>query len=160
MNINNPSTEQTYLKVSNDGTLFSNIGKTIVVGGWFMPTTYSVGNTFCPLLNTRQGTGNPIFYLSLHSGNPRLMLYNSSGTLILDEDFTPSFTLTNGLWYFIVAVIKPDDRTAQYVLGCRSTGEIWISDAVSFTGDLNRSCTADLIWGMHAETYWLSLIHI
>ena len=154
MNINNPSTEQTYLKVSNDGTLFSNIGKTIVVGGWFMPTTYSVGNTFCPLLNTRQGTGNPIFYLSLHSGNPRLMLYNSSGTLILDEDFTPSFTLTNGLWYFIVAVIKPDDRTAQYVLGCRSTGEIWISDAVSFTGDLNRSCTADLIWGMHAETYW------
>jgi hypothetical protein len=154
MNINNPSTEQSYLKVSNDGTIFANIGKTIVVGGWFMPTTYSVGNTFCPLLNTRQGTGNPIFYLSLHSGKPRLMLYNSSGTLILDQDFTPSFTLTNGLWYFIAAVIKPDDHTAQYVLGSRSSGEVWISDAVGFTGELNRSCTADLIWGMHAESYW------
>lgn len=154
MNINNPTSEKTYLKVSNDATMFSNIGKTIAVGGWFMPTTYSVGNTFCPLLNTRQGTGNPIFYLSLHSGKPRLMLYNSSGTLILDQDFTPSFTLTNGLWYFIAAVIKPDDKTAQYVLGCRSTGEVWTSDAVSFTGELNRSCTADLIWGMHAETYW------
>ena len=154
MNINNPTSEKTYLKVSNDGTMFSNIGKTIAVGGWFMPTTYSVGNTFCPLLNTRQGTGNPIFYLSLHSGKPRLMLYNSSGTLILDQDFTPSFTLTNGLWYFIAAVIKPDDKTAQYVLGSRSSGEIWVSDAVSFTGELNRSCTADLIWGMHAETYW------
>ena len=80
MNINNPTSEKTYLKVSNDGTMFSSIGKTIAVGGWFMPTTYSVGNTFCPLLNTRQGTGNPIFYLSLHSGKPRLMLYNSSGT--------------------------------------------------------------------------------
>lgn len=154
MNINNPTSEKTYLKVSNDGTIFSSIGKTIAVGGWFMPTTYSVGNTFCPLLNTRQGTGNPIFYLSLHSGKPRLMLYNSSGTLILDQDFTPSFTLTNGLWYFIAAVIKPNDKTAQYVLGSRSSGEVWVSDAVSFTGELNRSCTADLIWGMHADTYW------
>mgnify|MGYP000857327205 CR=1 FL=1 len=154
MNINNPTSEKTYLKVSNDGTMFSSIGKTIAVGGWFMPTTYSVGNTFCPLLNTRQGSGNPIFYLSLHSGKPRLMLYNSSGTLILDQDFTPSFTLTNGLWYFIAAVIKPDDKTAQYVLGSRSSGEVWVSDAVSFTGELNRSCTADLIWGMHADTYW------
>lgn len=154
MNINNPASEKTYLKVTNDGTMFSNIGKTITVGGWFMPTTYSVGNTFCPLLNTRQGTGNPIFYLSLHSGKPRLMLYNSSGTLILDQDFTPSFTLTNGQWYFIAAVIKPDDKTAQYVLGSRSSSEVWVSDAVSFTGELNRSCTADLIWGMHADTYW------
>lgn len=156
MNINNPSTEQSYLKVSNDGTIFANIGKTLVVGGWFMPTTYSVGNTFCPLLNTRYGSGNPIFYLSLHSGKPRLMLYNSSGTLILDKDYTPSITLTNGQWYFLAAVIRPDDKVAQYVLGSRSSGEVWISDETSYSGELNRSCTADLIWGMHADSYWFA----
>ena len=42
----------------------------------------------------------------------------------------------------------------KLVLGSRSSGEVWVSDAVSFTGELNRSCTADLIWGMHADTYW------
>jgi predicted phage tail component-like protein len=108
MNINNPTSEKTYLKVSNDGTMFSNIGKTIAVGGWFMPTTYSVGNTFCPLLNTRQGTGNPIFYLSLHSGKPRLMLYNSSGTLILDQGFH--------------AELHADQRPVVLHRGCHKAG--------------------------------------
>lgn len=55
------------------------------------PTIYSVGNTFCPIFNTRQGPGQPILYLSLYSGRPRLMLYNSSGSLILDESVTPRF---------------------------------------------------------------------
>ena len=39
MNINNPSSEQTYLKVTNDGTMFSDIGERIIVGGWMRPTT-------------------------------------------------------------------------------------------------------------------------
>ena len=46
MNINNPSSEKTYLKVENDGSIFSSLGETIVVGGWMKPTTYSVGNTY------------------------------------------------------------------------------------------------------------------
>ena len=50
MNINNPSSVQTYLKVTNDGTIFSDIGDRIIVGGWMRPTTYSVGNTYCPYL--------------------------------------------------------------------------------------------------------------
>ena len=76
MNINNPSSEKTYLKVENDGSIFSSLGETIVVGGWMKPTTYSVGNTYTPILNTRYGSGQPIFYLSLIRGKPRIMLYN------------------------------------------------------------------------------------
>ena len=90
MNINNPSSEQTYLKVTNDGSIFSDVGERIVVGGWIRPTTYSVGNTYTPLLNTRCGPSQPIFYLSLFHGRPRIMLYNSSGSLILDTSVTPS----------------------------------------------------------------------
>ena len=154
MNINNPSSEQTYLRVSNDGTMFSNIGERIIVGGWMKPTTYSVGNTYTPLLSTRAGTGNPIFYLSLIRGKPRLMLYNSSGSLILDTSVTPSFSLTNGNWYFIAAVIEPGNQKAWYVVGDRASGTVWTSSTLTISGTLNRSCTADLVWGMLNTSYW------
>ena len=95
LNLNNPTSERTYLHVVNNGSIFSELGQRIVVGGWMNPTIYSVGNTFCPIFNTRQGPGQPILYLSLYSGRPRLMLYNSSGSLILDESVTPPFSLVN-----------------------------------------------------------------
>lgn len=154
MNINNPSSEQTYLKVTNDGTIFSDLGERIIVGGWMRPTTYSVGNTYTPILSTRGGTGQPIFYLSLIRGKPRLMLYNSSGSLILDTSVTPSFNLENAKWYFIATVIEPDNKKAWYVVGDKDSGTVWKSSALTFTGELNRSCTADLIWGMLNSSYW------
>ena len=154
MNINNPSSEQTYLKVTNDGTMFSDIGERIIVGGWMRPTTYSVGNTYTPLLSTRGGMGQPIFYLSLIRGKPRLMLYNSSGSLILDTSVTPSFSLENAKWYFIAAVIEPNTQKAWYVVGDKESGTAWKSSALTISGELNRSCTTDLIWGMLNSSYW------
>lgn len=154
MNINNPTSEKTHLQVSNDGSIFANLGERIVVGGWMNPTTYSVGNTFCPIFNTRYGPGQPIFYLSLYSGRPRIMLYNASGTLILDESVTPPFKLVNGGWYFIAGVIEPNNKKFTYVIGDRSAGIVWKSNVLTFTGELNRSCVADLIIGMHAGSYY------
>jgi len=154
MNINNPSSEKTYLRVTNDGSIFENIGERIIVGGWMRPTTYSVGNTYTPLLSTRAGTGNPIFYLSLIRGKPRIMLYNSSGSLILDTSVTPSFSLENAKWYFIAAVIEPNTKKAWYVVGDKAAGTVWKSSALTISGELNRSCTADLVWGMLNNSYW------
>ena len=153
-NINNPTTEKTHLQVTNDGTIFANLGERIIVGGWMCPTTYSVGNTFCPIFNTRYGPGQPIFYLSLYSGKPRIMLYNSSGSLILDKTVTPTFTLKNGGWYFIAGVIEPDSKQFTYVVGDRSSGTVWKSEVLTIGGELNRSCVADLVIGMHADTYY------
>lgn len=153
-NINNPTSEKTHLQVTNDGSIFANLGDRIVVGGWMCPTTYSVGNTFCPIFNTRYGPGQPIFYLSLYSGKPRIMLYNSAGSLILDQSMTPSFKLVNGGWYFIAGVIEPNDKKFTYVVGDRSSGTVWKSEVLNFTGELNRSCVADLVIGMHAGTYY------
>lgn len=153
-NINNPTSEKTHLQVTNDGSIFANLGDRIVVGGWMCPTTYSVGNTFCPIFNTRYGPGQPIFYLSLYSGKPRIMLYNSAGSLILDQSVTPSFKLVNGGWYFIAGVIEPNDKKFTYVVGDRSSGTVWKSEVLTFTGELNRSCVADLVIGMHAGTYY------
>lgn len=153
-NINNPTSEKTHLQVTNDGSIFASLGERIVVGGWMCPTTYSVGNTFCPIFNTRYGPGQPILYLSLYSGKPRIMLYNSSGSLILDKTVTPSFSLVNGGWYFIAGVIEPNNKKFTYVVGDRSSGVVWKSDVLTFTGELNRSCVADLVMGMHADTYY------
>ena len=155
-NITNPATEKTYLKVTNDGSVFQSLGERIIVGGWMNPTTYSIGNTYCPIFNTRQGPGQPIFYLSLIRGKPRLMLYDSAGTLILDQSVEPPFSFANNGWYFIACVIEPGNKKAWYVVGDRESGEVWVSAALSFTGELNRSCTADLIMGMHANSYWFA----
>ncbi len=130
------------------------MGERILVGGWMIPTTYSVGNTYCPILNTRYGPGQPIFYLSLFAGRPRIMLYNASGSLILDQTTTPPFSLINGGVYFICMVIEPNNKNAWIVLGDRTNEISWVSPTYSFTGTLNPSCTADIIMGMHADAYW------
>ena len=125
--INNPTTEKTHLVATNDGTFFSYLGDKIAVGGWVNPTTYSVGQNFIPLFNTRQGPGQPILYISLYQGRPRMMLYNSSGTLILDQTETPGFNMVNGGWYFLSAIINATDKTSQIVLCNRADGVVSVS---------------------------------
>jgi phage minor structural protein len=154
MNTNNPATEKTHLIAANDGTFFSNLGDKIAVGGWINPTTYSIGNTYCPIFNTRQGPGQPLIYISLFQGRPRMMLYNSAGALVLDQTETPGFTMSNGGWYFIGAVIGVTAKTSQTILCNRANGTVWTAPVRTFTGTLNASCTADIVMGMHAATYW------
>jgi hypothetical protein len=153
-NTNNPTTERTYLTATNDGSFFSNLGDIIAVGGWFNPTTYSVGQTYSPIFNTRQGPGQPLFYISLYNGRPRMMLYNSAGTLILDESETPTFSLVNNGWYFIGAIIGVTAKTSQLVICNRADGTVWTAPIKTFTGVLNPSCTANIVMGMHADTYY------
>lgn len=153
-NTNNPTTERTYLTAANDGTLFSSLGGKIAVGGWINPTTYSVGQTYSPIFNTRQGPGQPLLYISLYQGRPRIMLYNASGTLLLDQTETPSFSFANGGWYFIAAIIGVTAGTAQMIVCNRADGTVWIAPLRTFSGVLNPSCTANIVLGMHADTYY------
>lgn len=153
-NIINPTSEKTHLVATNDGSFFSDLGEKIVVGGWINPTTYSVGQTYIPIFNTRQGPGQPIFYISLFQGRLRLMLYNSSGSLIYDQTETPTITLKNNGWYFIASIIEVNSKRVQNLLCDRSDGAVWQSPVRTFTGDLNQSCVADIVMGMHANTYY------
>ena len=156
MNISNPATEKTHLIATNDGSIFSDLGEKIVVGGWMNPTTYSIGNTYCPIFNTRQGPGQPIFYISLFNSKPRIMLYNSAGTLILDQTETSAFSMINGGWYFIAVVISVKTKNVQMVLCDRNNGAVWTSTVKTYTGELNPSCVANIVMGMHASTYWFA----
>lgn len=154
MNINNPTTEKTHLIATNDGMFFSNLGDKIAVGGWLNPTTYSVGQMYVPLFNTRQGPGQPILYISLYQGRPRMMLYNSAGTLILDQTETPSFSMVNNGWYYLAAIINVTERTSQFILCNRADGVVWTAPLRTMTGVLNPSCTANIVMCMHAGQYY------
>jgi len=44
-NINNPTSEKTYLQAVNDSNFFTALGDRIAVGGWINLSTYSVGQT-------------------------------------------------------------------------------------------------------------------
>jgi phage minor structural protein len=153
-NINNPTTEKTYLQAVNNSNFFTTLGDKIAVGGWINPTTYSVGQTYIPLFNTRQGPGQPLFYISLYSGKPRMMVYNSAGSLILDQTETPSFNLVNNGWYFIAAIIEVTAKTSQLLICNRSDGTVWTAPKRTLSGTVNPSCSADIILGMHANQYY------
>lgn len=87
LNINNPSTEQTYLKAENDGSIFANVGERIICGGWMNPTTYSVGNTYTPIFNTRYGPGQPIFYISLIRGYQEIYVIRKPAKKVCSDWF-------------------------------------------------------------------------
>jgi predicted phage tail component-like protein len=122
---------------------------------WFMPTTYSVGNTFCPLFNTRYGPGQPIPLpvapvRETEDHALRFIRHADSST----SPVTPSFTLEKGHLVF---------HRMPHQAGCRdrpSTSSAAGAPArygnptfSASPGTLNASCTADLIWGMHADSY-------
>ena len=153
-NINNPTTEKTYLQAVNNSNFFTTLGDKIAVGGWINPTTYSVGQTYIPIFNTRQGPGQPLFYISLYSGKPRMMVYNSAGSLILDQTETPSFSLANNGWYFIAAIIEVTAKTSQLIICNRADGTVWVAPKWTLSGTVNPSCSADIILGMHANQYY------
>lgn len=153
-NLNNPTEEKTHLFAENDGTLFSNLGSKIVVGGWFQPTTYTIGQTYISITNTRQGSGSPLFDIGVYRGQPSILLYNSSGTAILDVTETPSFSLMNGTWFFIGIVVDVVGKTMQSILGNRSSGVFWSSPLHTFTGTINQNCLADIYIGKHSTNYY------
>lgn len=154
VNRSDPATEKTYLYAKNDGSFFSDLGNRIAVGGWINPTTYSIGNTFCPIFNTRGGPGQPLFYMSLYQGRPRMMLYNASGGLVCDKTESPAIPFVNGGWYFIGNIIDLAANTAQFIIGNRSNGELWFGPLQPITGTLNPNCVADIEIGRNTDSYW------
>ena len=154
----NPATEKTHLRATNTGDFFTALGKRIVAGGWIYPTTYSIGTTFVPIFSTRSGPGNPLFYLSLRSGRLRNMLYDASGTLIHDviEPEPMGVVLKNNGAYFIGTVIDLEAKTVQSLVCDRNTGDVFKTATRSFNGELNPSCTADIVMGMYADSYYFA----
>lgn len=51
-------------------------------------------------------------------------------------------------------MIEPNTQKAWYVVGDKESGTAWKSSALTISGELNRSCTTDLIWGMLNSSYW------
>jgi phage minor structural protein len=156
-NTTNPATEKTYLTCANNTDIFGNIGSKVVIGGWINPTTYTLGTTHVPIVSTRNGTGNPIFYIAFNAGKLRIILYNSAGASIIDQNETLStITMANGGWYFIAYIIDVTNKTEQLIVCNRADSNIEVSPLRSFTGTINTTCTADIVFGMLSNSYWYS----
>ena len=86
------------------------------------------------------------------------MLYDSSGTLIYDiiEPDPMGVVLKNNGEYFIGTVIDLETKTVQSLVCDRSTGDVFKTAIRSFTGELNPSCTADIVMGMYADSYYFA----
>lgn len=150
-----PATEKTSLVTASRG-IFQNLGERIVICGWLNPTTYSIGTNYVPILSTRNGPGQPIIYLSFYQGRPRTMLYNSSGSSILDWTDTMNRAMVNNGWYFFATVINLAEKSSQFLMCDRSDGHVWRGEKKTFTGTINASCTADIYIGNQANTYYFA----
>lgn len=86
------------------------------------------------------------------------MLYDASGTLIYDviEPDPMGVVLQNNGAYFIGTVIDLEAKTVQSLVCDRSTGDVFKTAIRSFTGELNPSCTADIVMGMYADSYYFA----
>ena len=58
--------------------------------------------------------------------------------------------------YFIGTVIDLEEKTVQSLVCDRSTGDVFQTAIRSFTGELNPSCTADIVMGMYADSYYFA----
>ncbi len=47
-------------------------------------------------------------------------------------------------------------KTVQSLVCDRSTGDVFKTEMRSFTGELNPSCTADIVMGMYADSYYFA----
>jgi hypothetical protein len=83
-----------------------------------------------------------------------MMVYNSAGSLILDQTETPSFSLVNNGWYYIVAIIEVTAKTSQMLICNRADGTVWTAPKRTLIGTVNPSCSADIILGMHNNQYY------
>ena len=110
MNIVNPSSEQELFEGGQRREHFCGVWGSDRLRRLDEPHHLFGGEHLLPDLQHPVRPGQPIFYLSLIRGNPRIMLYNDTGSLILDESVDPPFSLVNGGWYFIACLI---DRTTR-----------------------------------------------
>lgn len=64
--------------------------------------------------------------------------------------------LKNNGAYFIGTVIDLEKKTVQSLVCDRSTGDVFKTAIRSFIGELNPSCTADIVMGMYADSYYFA----
>lgn len=132
--------QQTSVRVENDGTLFPSSGS-VMVGTWFRG---KLDRQWNPVLSTRNTPGAaPLLHLNVNTSasGPQLnyRFYDNAGTQVVNEWF--SGVLVPDRWYWIGAVMDFTLGTYSVYVVDYETGAV---ESASGTASLNNACTAHL----------------
>lgn len=132
--------QQTSVRVENDGTLFPSSGS-VMVGTWFRG---KLDRQWNPVLSTRNTDGKaPLFHLTVNTSayGPQLnyRFYDNSGTQVVNKWF--SGVLVPDRWYWIGAVMDFTLGTYSVYVVDYETGAV---ESTSGTASLNNACKAHL----------------
>ncbi|QNL30974.1 minor tail protein [Microbacterium phage GaeCeo] len=145
------ASEQTSVRIENDGTLFPSSGS-VMVGTWFRG---KLDRQWNPVLSTRNTPGaSPLVHIAVNTSasGPQInyRFYSASGTQLVNEWF--SGVLVPDRWYWVGAVM--DITLGTYSVYCvdYETGAVE-SESGTVSG-LNASCTAHLDVGFGPAGEW------
>ncbi|QNL31031.1 minor tail protein [Microbacterium phage Kauala] len=135
------ASEETSIRIENDGTLFPSSGS-LMVGCWF---NGKVDRQWNPILSTRNTSGAaPLFHINVNTSasGPQVnyRLYNNAGTQIVNEWMDT--VLDPDAWYWVGMVMDLTLGTYSVYLVNYSTGAIE-SESGTVAG-MNNACTAHL----------------
>lgn len=150
MNAVAPTTEHGRVQLDHFPDLWPDSGR-LLVGLWARQD-YSMA--FNPLLDTR--ATDPFVYLSTArgSGRARFQLYDTAGSLLLDNYEADPYAGTTD-WRFIGALVDFDAGNAQVFTVDRAGHESFLGPVRTFSGTANTDTTANLdVFSLrHADYY-------
>ncbi|WNM67992.1 minor tail protein [Microbacterium phage SirVictor] len=134
------ASQETSVRVENDGTLFPTSGS-VMVGTWFRG---KLDRQWNPVLSTRNTPGaHPLLHLNVNTSasGPQLnyRFYDTAGNQVVNEWLTP--VLEADKWYWIGAVMDITLGTWSVYVVSYETGAVL---SASGTASLNAACTAHL----------------
>lgn len=143
--------QQTSVRIENDGTLFPSSGS-VMVGTWFRG---KLDRQWNPVLSTRNTAGaQPLLHINVNTSasGPQInyRFYSASGTQLVNEWMDT--VLTPDEWYWIGAVI--DLTLGAYSVYCVSLSTGAIESESGTAAGMNASCTAHLDVGFGPAGEW------
>ena len=139
----NLSGSTSYLRVTNDGTMFSPLFGRLSFGGCFKFPSISSGSV--PLMSTQSTGDTSLFRLELSNGRLVVMLCGETGATCYI--YPETFLFQPNRWYFIGATVDTEAKAVQTVIGDYTDGSFYTSPVRSFTTPINTSSEADFLIG-------------
>ncbi|MDD2394214.1 MAG: phage tail protein [Sphaerochaeta sp.] len=132
-----------YLRVQNDGTMFSPLYGRFAFGGCFKVPI--VPTTVVPLLAAQSAGQTSLFRLEVVDGHVTVMLCGATGaTCYICQE---TMQLQANRWYFIGVTVDTEGKTVQTVVGDYADGSFYTSPVRTFQTAVNPSSAADLLIG-------------
>ena len=132
-----------YLRVTNDCTMFSPLYRRFAFGGCFKFP--AVPTTAMPLLSAQSSGDTSLFRLELSNGRLVVMLCGSTGSTCYL--YPETFLFQPNCWYFIGVTVDTEAKGVQVVIGDYAAGSFYTSPVRTYNTPMNTASEADLLIG-------------